>query len=91
MWDLLRPGIEPISPALTGGFFTTEPPGKPWEYIESQVILRKQREHQANKLFINSTKTELASPCVMCQERNKRDPQTFSLSHTHTHVCVLIS
>ena len=27
--DLLDPGIEPTSPALTGGFFTTEPPGKP--------------------------------------------------------------
>ena len=23
------PGIEPVSPALAGGFFTTEPPGKP--------------------------------------------------------------
>ena len=23
-----HPGIEPASPALAGGFFTTEPPGK---------------------------------------------------------------
>ena len=23
------PGIEPMSPVLAGGFFTTEPPGKP--------------------------------------------------------------
>ena len=23
------PGIKPLSPALAGGFFTTEPPGKP--------------------------------------------------------------
>ena len=32
--DLLHPGIKPESPAsppLTGGFFTTEPPGKPRE------------------------------------------------------------
>ena len=29
MWDLPGPGIEPVSPALAGGFFTTEPPGKP--------------------------------------------------------------
>ena len=27
--DLLNPGIEPTSPALAGGFFTNEPPGKP--------------------------------------------------------------
>ena len=26
------PGIESASPALAGGFFTTEPPGKPWIY-----------------------------------------------------------
>ena len=26
--DLLNPGIEPTSPALAGGFFTTEPPGE---------------------------------------------------------------
>ena len=25
-----RTGIEPVPPALAGGFFTTEPPGKPW-------------------------------------------------------------
>ena len=25
-WDLLGPGIDPVSPALAGGFFTTEPP-----------------------------------------------------------------
>ena len=24
-----NPGIKPTSPTLTGGFFTTEPPGKP--------------------------------------------------------------
>ena len=27
--DLADPGIEHASPALAGGFFTTEPPGKP--------------------------------------------------------------
>ena len=29
MSDLPRSGIEPVSPALVGKFFTTEPPGKP--------------------------------------------------------------
>ena len=28
MWDLPRPGIKPMSPALAGGFLTTEPLGK---------------------------------------------------------------
>ena len=29
MWDLPRPGLEPVSPALAGGFLTTAPAGKP--------------------------------------------------------------
>ena len=28
--DLPNPGIKPVSPALASGFFTTEPPGKPY-------------------------------------------------------------
>ena len=28
-WDLPIPGIEPVSPALQGGFLTTGPPRKP--------------------------------------------------------------
>ena len=38
MWDLPRPGVEPVSPALAGRFSTTVPPGKPKtfssEYVE---------------------------------------------------------
>ena len=40
MWDLPRPGIEPVSPALAGGFFTTEPPGKPLCAIFELIILK---------------------------------------------------
>ena len=29
MWDLPRPGLEPVSPALAGRLSTTAPPGKP--------------------------------------------------------------
>ena len=29
MWDLPRPGHEPVSLALANGFLTTAPPGKP--------------------------------------------------------------
>ena len=37
--DLLRSGIEPISPTLAGGFFTTEPPGKPTAYSVLRTVL----------------------------------------------------
>ena len=33
MWDLPRPGLEPMSPALAGRFSTTAPPGKPLDMI----------------------------------------------------------
>ena len=29
MWDLPRPGLKPVSPALAGRLSTTAPPGKP--------------------------------------------------------------
>ena len=40
MWDPPRSGIEPMSPALAGRFFTTEPTGKPWTCsLESMKLL----------------------------------------------------
>ena len=33
MWDLPRPGLEPVCPALAGRFSTTAPPGKPPNYF----------------------------------------------------------
>ena len=33
MWDLPRPGLEPMSPALAGRFSTTAPPGKPFPFL----------------------------------------------------------
>ena len=35
MWDLPGPGLEPVSPALAGGFLTTAPPGKPLAWYTS--------------------------------------------------------
>ena len=37
MWDLPGPGLEPVSPALAGGFLTTEPQGKSkYEFLWGQ-------------------------------------------------------
>ena len=49
MWDLPEPGIEPVSPALAGGFLTTEPAGKPklsyfkWNQTTTSISLNKLR------------------------------------------------
>ena len=55
LWDLLNPGIKPVfltSPALAGGFFTTEPPGKP---PRRQVIMIKSNlEYQFPFISLNA-------------------------------------
>ena len=33
MWDLPGPGLEPVTPALAGGFLTTAPPGKSQAWV----------------------------------------------------------
>ena len=45
MWDLPRPGLEPVSPALAGRFSTTVPPGKPQGFL--LVTDHELRESQA--------------------------------------------
>ena len=43
MWDLPRPGLKPVSPALAGGFLTTAPPGKPLVGIVDCFFRRRLR------------------------------------------------
>ena len=35
---LLNPAIEPVSPALAGGFFTTEPHGKAYQAARASLV-----------------------------------------------------
>ena len=37
MWDLPRPGLEPVSPALAGRLSTTAPPGKPRNVLKAKT------------------------------------------------------
>ena len=39
MWDLPRPGLEPVSPALAGRFSTTAPSGKPLSFYSFLIKL----------------------------------------------------
>ena len=47
MWDLPEPGLEPVSPALAGGFLTTVPPGKSQTY----PLLKKEMGRKILKLM----------------------------------------
>ena len=38
MWDLPGPGLEPVYPALAGGFLTTAPPGKSTIFILMYLV-----------------------------------------------------
>ena len=40
MWDLSKPGLEPVSPALAGRFSTTAPPGKPCSIFNQRDPLK---------------------------------------------------
>ena len=42
--DLSDPGIKPTPPALAGGFFITEPPGKPKDALNSFVNMNEHPE-----------------------------------------------
>ena len=37
--DLPDPGMEPGSPALADGFFSTEPPGKPSVFLRTTYLI----------------------------------------------------
>ena len=51
--DIPKPGIEPMSPALAGSFFTTAPPGKPGMRLVTvkieRIDLRYIFGHRTNK------------------------------------------
>ena len=49
MWDLPRPGLEPVSPALAGRFSTTAPPGKPWAQFYQHG--RRPRDWQSSNTY----------------------------------------
>ena len=42
MWDLPRPGLEPVSPALAGRFSTAAPPGKPPDLFDDSHSDRRE-------------------------------------------------
>ena len=75
--DLPDPGIKSLSPALAGGFFTTEPPGKPliWSslFCYSSTVLQKNIFHFCYNCFFsqlnvteNSVKTLGSIKSLQC-------------------------
>ena len=68
--ELLDPGMEPVSPALAGKFFTIEPPGKPTRaFPSSQLLLtfnKVRRAVKADNFFLFFISTYLARNSCVC-------------------------
>ena len=82
MWDLPGPGLEPVSPALAGGFLTTEPPGKPRFYFlfllkkflcggvfPGGLVVRIQRFHCCDPGSIPGRETEISQAAQRIQKK----------------------
>ena len=98
MWLVPRPGIEPVSPALQGRFFTTQPPQKSLENFQCQVFcFSGDQEICSDTHRHTQTHTQCGSyvPCrVCCYSANTCRPMycdeykqkyTRARTHTHTH------
>ena len=48
--DVCDPGIKPASPAMTGGFFTTEAPGKPHLGKHGSVTMKRRVQRELTTL-----------------------------------------
>ena len=87
MWDPPGPGLEPVSPALAGGFPTTAPPGKPthsifintWFYTNTMDLL-----FFFFWLFSLPVKFDM---CAYIPEEDLQCPVTLRISKTLLFVC----
>ena len=82
MWDLPRPGVEPVSPALTGGFFATGPPEESPMCILSPAALKPQWQSwvvwaetvQFTKLSLGAVCTFAGKVCRPCNFSSLHHP-----------------
>ena len=68
MWDLPRPGLEPVSPALAGGLSTTAPPGKPpiSVFINQWTDKRAIADHPLLYMLLCSLSFSLSRHMLLC-------------------------
>ena len=68
MWDLPGPGLEPVSPALAGGFLTTALPRKPSRYYYYYHVTGKKICQNGQVSFPKVTQVEKEVPGFKCQQ-----------------------
>ena len=81
MWDLPRPGLEPVSPALAGRFSTTAPPGKSYPtFTNSYSVLRKHCDHPWESILSASGALSLVGWTGHFRTRNYKNNTGNSLA-----------
>ena len=89
MWNLPRSGIEPVSPALTGGLLTTGPPGKSLVALQtlsvnsnhsSALQIERQAQEVEGTAQVHATITK--SVWLPSSFFFDSQPQTAALPHT---------
>ena len=80
MWDLPRPGLEAVSPALAGRFSTTAPPGKPLLATLIQIVLevlataiREEKEIKGIQIGKEEVKLSLFADAMILYIENPKD------------------
>ena len=82
MWDLPRPGLEPVSPALAGRFSATVPPGKPaLNFLISRVSPCS--KHALPHFSPSIPKRYALSGEIHCLETEEQE--TSHWTHPHQH------
>ena len=82
MWDLPRPGLEPVSPALAGRFSTAAPPGKPSELVFNAI------PYTETLLFF---KTDSGGEAVGAADQWKPSDHAATQRASHAALSVLLS
>ena len=71
MWDLPRPGLEPVSPALASRFSTTAPPGKPKQWTSYKILqqnVTKLLVHRRGRMNLsNALQSPICSSVIQCR------------------------
>ena len=90
-WDLPGPGLEPVSPALAGGFLTTAPPGKSMNLFcmnfhvptATEIMGIKEDTGSAPPLYLLNSSAHFAMK--VCCSGSGHFILAFSLDPTSTH------
>ena len=89
MWDLPGPGLEPVSPALAGGFLTTAPPGKSLrDYLTVPLLFL----FESNFIIVRGLREKTTCILVVLKSYDRKLKYKASVSEEISHqyaICLI--